>query len=61
VVFCAYHFGYSFIIKPNKKAMNCSNAWLFASIIVDVIVNIMMDEIYPLFIHDVVRKVLEMF
>jgi hypothetical protein len=41
--------------------MNCSNAWFFANIIVDVIVNIMMDEIYPLFIHDVVRKVLEVF
>jgi hypothetical protein len=41
--------------------MNCSNAPLFANIIVDVIVNMMMDEIYPLFIHDVIRKVLEVF
>jgi hypothetical protein len=41
--------------------MNYSVAWLFENIIVDVIVNIIMDEIYPFFIHDVVKKVFEIF
>jgi hypothetical protein len=41
--------------------MNYSVAWLFENIIVDVIVNIIMDEIYPFFIHDVIKKVFEIF
>jgi hypothetical protein len=41
--------------------MNYNNAWLFVNIIVDVIISIIMDENYPLFIHDVVKKVLEIF